>query len=151
MSEQRGFRVLLIEDDANDATFMKVATESCDKAHTVYHVVDGVEAVQYLQGETQYANRERFPLPDLIFCDLKMPRMTGLEFLAWLKAREEFCSIPRMVYSSSCDDADVTAAYQQGATAYFVKPTGLNDLTAVLGTIYKFWTHSARPLWRRET
>src|SRR4030095_9287135 len=88
----------------------------------VRFVNDGQEALDYLQGKGQYADRSRFPLPTVIFLDIKMPRLNGFEVLKWLKEQETFKRIPVAMITSSQMQEDIDRVYELGASAYLVKP-----------------------------
>src|SRR5882724_6304936 len=124
--------ILLIEDDDNDIYFVKRATEQGPAGHTVHAVHDGEEAICYLRGEGPFADRKKFPLPNIILTDLKMPRMNGFEFLSWVRKHPECRIIPVLMYSSSHLDADIREAYRLGANSYITKPRGLDELVDLL-------------------
>src|SRR2546430_845852 len=84
-------RILLVEDEDNDIFLVQRATERGGAGHRVYPVRDGEEAIHYLRGQGMYADRQKFPLPNVILSDLKMQRMDGFEFLQWLRSHPE-CS-----------------------------------------------------------
>src|SRR5215831_9692525 len=99
--------ILLAEDDKNDIFLMRRAFENAGFLNPLVVVNNGEEAVQYLQGEGQYAQRDRFPLPGLLLLDLKMPLMDGFDVLAWLRAHPQFNSLPVVVLTSSKLDSDI--------------------------------------------
>src|SRR5260370_42523426 len=84
------FTVLLAEDDPNDRRLFQLALRRNQKPIQVFEVADGMEVIQYLKGEGKFAARDKFPFPNLLILDLKMPRMTGLEVLHWLRHKPEF-------------------------------------------------------------
>jgi CheY-like chemotaxis protein len=90
-------------------------------------------------------NRTAFPFPEVIVLDLKMPRMPGLDLLAWLRDHPEFQVIPTIVMSSSKHDSDVRQAYHLGANTYFVKPSSFDMLARVIQTLHEYWALSTRP------
>lgn len=99
---------------------------------------DGQEAVDYLLGSAPFSDRSLNPLPALIVLDLKMPRLTGFDVLAWLKSRPEL-NIPAVVLSSSSYPQDIQRAIKLGAREYFIKPHSLAELTNVLQTAISHW------------
>ena len=137
--------MLLVEDDDNDIFLVRKATESGGKGHAVYAVHDWLEAIDYLKGAGSFADRNKFPVPNVVLTDLKMPKMNGFEFLEWLRANSHFSVIPIIVYSSSRIDVDVRRAYQLGANSYIAKPTNLAAMVDILGTIYSYWSHCECP------
>ncbi len=137
--------ILLIEDLENDVFFVQEATRRGGAGHTVYAVPDGQEAIRYLRGEAQYSDRQKYPLPNVILTDLKMPRMNGFEFISWVRAHPECSVIPTIVYTSSDQDRDVKEAYRLGANAYMTKPHDLNEMVDLLRTLCEFWSRCECP------
>lgn len=141
--------ILLLEDDDPDIFFVKRATEAED-GHVLHAVNDGKEAVRYLRREGKYADRRKFPLPNVILTDLKMPGMDGFAFLEWLRDNPEYSIVPVVVYSNSHLERDVREAYRLGANAYISKPSALKDMVQMLRLIYEFWSRCEIPPARRE-
>lgn len=106
-------------------------------------VCDGLEAVDYLSGKGQYADRSAHPLPALIVLDLKMPRMNGFDVLAWLAQQPDFKQIPAVVLSSSANELDINKARQLGAREYFVKPHSLDELIKIAHQMQALWLSCA--------
>jgi CheY-like chemotaxis protein len=127
--------VLYAEDDANDAFFMEIAFEELQRANSLRIVRNGKKAVEYLLGSGEFADRAQFPPPDLLLLDVKMPAMSGLEVLAWVRARPEFGHVPVVIFSSSTQDSDIDFCRANGASAYFVKPSNSDNLAALLRQI----------------
>lgn len=113
---------LYIEDSADDAFFLKRAFTSNGYPGDFLIVTDGSEGQEYLEGTGRFADRGKYPLPDLIVCDIKMPRVTGHEFVRWFRSHREFASLPIFMFSSSGLMRDMATAMERGADRYFVKP-----------------------------
>jgi CheY-like chemotaxis protein len=131
--------ILLAEDEETDVVMFRLAIRRAGMAFAVQVAHDGQEAVDYLSGQEPYTNRAEFPLPSLIVLDLKMPRLTGFDVLAWLRLRPELRSIPAVVLSSSSYPQDLEQATQLGAREYFVKPHTVDELAKVLQTATGKW------------
>jgi CheY-like chemotaxis protein len=131
--------ILVIEDDANDLFFLKRAFGTLQRSCEMQAVGDGAEAIDYLRGVDDYADRERFPLPVLILMDLKMPRVDGFEFLAWIRREPGLKMIPVVVFSSSNLPQDVRRAYDLGANSFVVKAGDHNTLPQTLNTLASYW------------
>ena len=139
------YTILLVEDDENDAELMKMAFEKNKILNPVQWVRDGLEAVGYLNGEGVYADRTKYPFPEVLLLDLKMPRMTGLELLAWISEHPDFKVIPTIIMTSSRQELDVEKAYQLGANTYMTKPCSLDELAQMVKTTHEYWAMSAKP------
>jgi CheY-like chemotaxis protein len=133
------FTVLLAEDDPNDRRLFHLALRRNKKPIQVFEVADGMEVIQYLKGEGKFGNRDKFPLPNLLILDLKMPRMTGLEVLHWLRHKPEFARLCTVMLSGSGLDKDVAEAYRLGVNSYFKKPNDFNHFIKVLNVIFDYW------------
>jgi CheY-like chemotaxis protein len=140
---------LIVEDEPSDAEFLQRAFARAGGGDRVYTVGNGQEAVAYLTGDAQN-DRERFPLPDVIITDLKMPHMNGLELLQWLHTHETWCRVPRVVLTSSTASSDVATAYAFGAAAYLVKPVEVHELRTMAKAMSDFWRLAQRPVFPRE-
>jgi CheY-like chemotaxis protein len=133
--------ILLAEDNADDVLLIRLALEKAGSAALLRVVGDGEEVVHYLQGEGAFADRAQFPIPELLLLDLSMPRMNGLEVLAWLQPRAEWMRLPVVVLSGFCDEAAIRRAYELGASAFLIKPGEFSELVAAMKHMTDFWLH----------
>jgi len=139
------YTILLVEDDENDAMLLRMAFEKNGIANPVQWVKDGLEAVSYLNGDGIYADRTKFPFPEVLLVDLKMPRMTGLELLKWISEHPQFKIIPTIVMTSSRQELDIEHAYQLGANTYMTKPISFDELAKMVKLTHEYWAMSAKP------
>lgn len=142
--------VLSAEDEESDAFILRLAFQRASIKNRLVIVCDGAEAVNYLSGNGQYADRATHPLPSLLLLDLKMPRMSGFDVLAWLAVRPEFKNLPAVVLSSSSDETDMLKARQMGACDYFVKPHELSQFVKIIQSLRSRWLGS-EPVESRTT
>jgi CheY-like chemotaxis protein len=105
---------------------------------------DGEAAVRYLKGEGEYADREQFPIPQLILLDLDLPGMNGFEVLAWLRQDPTVQHLPVVVLTSSTYSPDLTRAYQLGANSFLTKPTDFTELIREVKHMSDFWLYQRR-------
>jgi CheY-like chemotaxis protein len=131
--------ILLAEDDENDVLLLKVAFAKAGLADKLMRVKDGTEAIQYLNGEGTYAEREQFPFPCLLLLDLKMPRKNGFEVLEWIRAQPALKHLIVAVLTASKHDADVRRAYDLCANSYIVKPTTMAGLEKLATKVKEYW------------
>ena len=132
--------ILLIEDEPADAELIQRALRSGGLAHPIRVLTDGELALDYLLGRGQYADRERFPLPQLVLLDLKLPKVSGLAVLQQVKSSELVRRIPIVVLTSSTQSEDINHAYDGGANSYLVKPVRFTEFTKVAAEIKLYWT-----------
>jgi CheY-like chemotaxis protein len=137
--------ILVAEDEPTDAFILRQAFLKSGLPARLEIVRDGQEAVEYLDGEGPYADRNNYPLPRLLLLDLKMPRMTGFDVLAWLSEKPQFNELPRVVLSSSSHESDVRRALDLGALDYFIKPVSLAKLTGLLQQLHARWLSPSSP------
>jgi CheY-like chemotaxis protein len=128
-----------VEDSADDVFLLKRALKAAHVLNPVHVITDGQQAIDYLCGKDPYGEREKFPLPCLVLLDLKMPRVSGLEVLNWVKDQPSFKALPVLVLTSSAEPGDIEKAYQLGANSYFVKPSSSEKLAEVVEFIAKYW------------
>ena len=131
--------ILLVEDEENDVFFMKHAFKEVGILNPLHVAQDGKEAMDYLSGNGEYADRERFPLPYLTLLDLKLPQVMGLEVLKWMRAQPELRTLIVIILTSSGLGPDIERAYELGANAYLVKPSSPPELREIATGIKQFW------------
>jgi CheY-like chemotaxis protein len=128
--------ILLVEDDPGDAKRTMDALRDGRLRNRITHVKDGVEAMNYLWREGEYANA---PRPDLILLDLHMPRMNGQEVLAEVKKDPDLRRIPVVMMTSSEQEKDIMAAYNLHVNSYVVKPVDMEHFIGAVKSIEHFW------------
>lgn len=130
---------MLVEDDENDVFFMERALKEAQITNPVHLASDGQEAIDYLSGAGPFSDREKHPLPAIVFLDLKLPRKTGHDVLAWLRQSEEHDAVVILVLTTSAEERDIRRAYHLGAHAFLVKPPTPLQLTQLLEGVKAFW------------
>jgi CheY-like chemotaxis protein len=123
--------LLIVEDSASDLALTKHALDEAGVPLTILAARDGEQAMELLHGIDRP--------PDLILLDLNLPRKSGMEVLAELAADPELRRIPVIVLSSSAAQRDVAGAYDRNANAYLVKSLDLDEFTAAVNTLQRFW------------
>ena len=114
------YSVLLADDSEDDRLFMRLAIARNPRLTIVGEVSDGEDAISYLAGKGDFADRAQHPFPDLLLLDLKMPKKTGHEVLEWLN-RQPFDKLFVAVVSGSFLVQDVQRSMNLGAHAYYKK------------------------------
>jgi len=137
--------IMLVEDREDDIVLIKRAFKHAMIHNAVQVVRDGNEAIFYLAGEGQYANRAEYPLPDLILLDLKMPKTDGFAVLRWVREQPEFSLIRVVVLTSSDSIRDVNQAYALGANSFMVKPVEFENIVELAKVMETYWLRHDRP------
>jgi|SRR6266850_2319442 len=114
------YKVLIVDDSDDDRFLLKRALHKSLCCEVIGCAEDGQKAIDYLCGSGLYADRQRFPLPDLMLLDLKMPRVNGFEVLNWLRERTGPI-LKVIVLSSSFLPEDIARTLSMGADHYMVK------------------------------
>jgi CheY-like chemotaxis protein len=114
--------ILLVEDDEDDVFFAEMTLKQAGCTNPLHVVRDGQEAVDYLSGTGQFADRDKFPFPSLILLDLKLPYRSGLEILDWMRQEGLLTRTTIAVLTGSNEPNDLKRAYDFGANTYLVKP-----------------------------
>lgn len=131
--------ILLVEDNEDDAFFMKRALRDAGIDNPVRLVEDGQQAIDYLSGTGAFANREENPLPMIVFLDLNLPYKTGHEVLEWIRRQPQFTKLVVIVLTSSNEPVDLNRAYKNGANSYVVKPPTPEQLTDLAKSFELWW------------
>jgi CheY-like chemotaxis protein len=137
MDALRTIKLLVVEDDPAYMYLIKKAFSDRTKTTRweLTSAVDGEEATRILFAEES----GDAPLPELILLDWNLPRISGGEVLRRLKQHQKLRRIPVLIFSSSEEDDDVHAAYDDYANGYITKPAGGDKLEAIVETIEQFW------------
>jgi len=144
MKHQRNV-ILIVDDDENDRFLLERALKDAGPDVTVRTAQDGIEALAYLDGNDQFADRKRFPFPTFIFVDLKMPRMDGFAVIQHVKKHPKWAIIPALVFSGSSDLDDIKKAFLAGAAAYHVKPASPEERKKLCRLLLDYWARSEAP------
>lgn len=120
MNTQRSV-FLLVEDNEDDAFFMQRAFKDAGLTNPLHIVTNGQDAIDYIAGQNAFSNRGQFPLPHMIFLDLKMPGIDGFEVLAWIRETQK-SRVPVAVLTSSPEEIDRKRVRELGGDCYLLKP-----------------------------
>ena len=138
--------ILLVEDNEDDVFLMKHALNGAGVSNPVFVVETGQDAVDYLAGTGAYQDRSRFPLPIIVFLDLKLPLMSGHEVLAWIRAQRQLESLNVVVLTSSNEPSDVRRSYSLGANSYLIKPLTAQQLIDLAKAFNWSWMERRMPV-----
>ena len=130
-------RILLVEDNENDAELTMEALSEHNLANEVDRASDGAEALDYLYQRGAYAGRDDGNLA-VILLDLKLPKVDGLEVLRTIKSDEKLKFIPVVVLTFSQAETDILQTYDLHAHSYLTKPLLLDQVMKTIQSIEQF-------------
>lgn len=137
--------ILLVEDEENDVIFMKMTLEKGGLASALQVAEDGQQALDYLSGKGEFADRARFPVPALVFLDLKLPHVMGMDVLKWIREQPEMDTMVVIMLTSSQQGTDIRRACSLGANSYLVKPSSPAGLTEIVDLVKRYWLNLNQP------
>ena len=120
--------ILLVEDNEDDVVFTRRALKAAGVTNPVHVVTTGADAIDYLSGANAYADRAKYPLPAVVFLDLKLPLVSGHEVLSWIRGQRHLDGLAVVVLTSSNEPSDLRRSYSLGANSYLVKPLTAQQL-----------------------
>jgi two-component system response regulator len=140
--------ILLVEDDPDDAELTIHAFNSNLEMLTrkLFHVKDGVEAIEFIFGQNKFAEQGVQSNLKLIILDLKLPKLNGLEVLRAVREDPRTKMIPAVMLTSSKEKRDVIEAYELGINSYIVKPLSFDIYVKTVASIGDYWMLMNQPL-----
>jgi len=131
MTDPEAVDILLVEDNPNDA---ELTMRALKRANVDAHLIiarDGAEALEILISDR--------PKPKVIFLDLKLPKVDGIEVLRQVRMDDRTRAIPVVVLTSSQEERDITECYKLGANSYVVKPVEFDKFYRAVGDLATYW------------
>ena len=135
-TEGRPIEILLVEDNPGDVRLTREAFKEAKMRNNLQAVGDGVQAMEFLHREGEYADA---PRPDIILLDLNLPRKDGREVLAEVKQDPALRRIPVVILTTSKAEEDIAKTYDLHANCYITKPVDFDRFIEVVKTIEGFW------------
>lgn len=131
--------ILLVEDNTNDVELTLRALKKINLENKVFVVKDGEEAIEFIFATGQYATRDiNFP-PKVIFLDLKLPKINGIEVLKKVKSDEKTKMIPVVVVTSSQETQDLQECYKFGVNSFIQKPIEFDNFVKAISDAGLYW------------
>ncbi|MFA5405683.1 MAG: response regulator [Ignavibacteria bacterium] len=137
--------ILLIEDNPSDIKLTLKALQKHNLANKVTVLKDGAVALDFLFAEGEYADRNRNEIPNVIFLDLKLPLVDGIEVLRKIKSEESTKKIPVVVLTSSKESKDIDECYELGVNSYIVKPLDFEKFIESVSNLGLYWVLMNEP------
>ena len=139
MNESHTVEILLVEDNPADVELTLRALKKHNLANKVHVVTDGARALEYLFNNGSDSNQEEWNPPKVVFLDLKLPKVDGLEVLRKIKSDPKARLIPVVVLTSSQEESDIVASYQLGVNSYVVKPLDFDKFVESVAHLGLYW------------
>jgi len=121
--------ILIIDDDTDDSDFLRDAIQQISPRTNCTIVSSSDEALEGLQ-------TKQIPRPDLIFLDLNMPRINGMQCLGKLKATAGMSEVPVVIYTTSKSHEQNVESLKLGASHFVTKPSGFRQLCQVVRDVF---------------
>lgn len=131
MADPEQLDILLVEDNPNDAELTLRALKKSPLDVRLKVARDGAEAIEFLLGSG--------PRPKVVFLDLKLPKIDGIEVLRRIRADERIQSLPVVVLTSSQEERDIAECYKQGVNSYVVKPVEFDQFHKAVTDLGAYW------------
>ncbi len=139
MSENNAIEILLVEDSIQDLELTQRALKKARLANHIQIARDGVEALDYIFCRGVFASRKIEDAPMVVFLDLKLPKVDGLEVLRQIKGDPRTKRIPVVVLTSSKEQKDVVESYDLGVNSYIVKPVNFERFAQSIEDLGMYW------------
>jgi chemotaxis family two-component system response regulator Rcp1 len=133
---RKQIEVLVVEASPADTRLTEEAFKAAGLTSGFRSVTDGEDALSYVRREGKYAD---VPIPDLIFLDLSLPKISGLEVLRAIKSTPSLMHIPIVVASGTDDPEEIRAVYALNGNAFMRKPADLVQFLRFIEMCYEFW------------
>ena len=137
--------ILLVEDNAQDEMLTLRALRRANLANRIDVVRDGQQALDYLFREGEFIDREAFCLPTIVLLDISLPRLSGLEVLARLRADSRTELLPVVILTSSDEEHDRLKSYENRANSFVRKPVDFADFAETVVRLGVYWLATNEP------
>lgn len=131
--------IMLVEDNPSDVELVLRALKKNNVAGNMFVARDGAEALEYIFATGAHEHRKVDDTPRVIFLDLKLPKIDGLEVLRRIKADERTRMIPVVMLTSSREESDIVSSYQLGVNSYIVKPVDFDQFVQSIVETAMYW------------
>jgi len=121
------FYILIVDDDSDDHIFLRKAINKVIPQAIVESVYDGEEALHYLNACTA--------MPNLIFLDLNMRKLSGKETMKIIKENKNLTHVPVVILTTSRNEGEKKEMLDMGAAGFYSKPHQTNDLIGIVEEI----------------
>lgn len=137
--------ILLVEDNPQDELLTLRALHKANVSNRIDVVRDGQQALDYLFRAGEFADRDGPGLPTVVLLDIGLPRLSGLEVLAQLRADPRTALLPVVIQTSSDEEQDRLRSYEIGANSFVRKPVGFAEFAETVACLGVYWLATNEP------
>ncbi|MBN1872510.1 MAG: response regulator [Candidatus Omnitrophica bacterium] len=139
INNARPVNILLVEDNEADVKITLRAFAKSKIKSNMFVVNNGQDALDFIHHSGAYQDEGKYPRPDLVLLDIKMPKMDGFQFLEILKKDLEYSSIPVVMLTSSKTEEDIAKSFKYGAASFIQKPVSFEEFVKVVEKFNYYW------------
>lgn len=132
-------KILLVEDNADDAELTRLALDRHQLSNRVVHLTDGAQALEYLFGATGASTAPDVSDIGFVILDLKLPKVDGIQVLERIRHDPRTRAIPVVILSSSNQERDISRSFESGVNSYVVKPVQLDEYMDKVSAVGRYW------------
>ena len=136
---KKEYEIIIVEDNPEDSELMIRSLKKNNLSNNLILLEDGELALDFFFRRGKYKERKATKSNLMIFLDLKLPKVDGLEILRQLKSNKNTKKIPVVIVTSSKQDPDINTAYELGANSYVVKPVDYEKFTETIKQLGLYW------------
>jgi CheY-like chemotaxis protein len=137
--------ILLVEDNEQDELLILRALRRANVANHIDVARDGQQALDYLLRQGEFAGRASAALPAVVLLDIGLPRLSGLEVLARLRADPLTRLLPVVILTSSDEEQDRLSSYANGANSFVRKPVSFEAFAETVTRLGLYWVLTNEP------
>lgn len=137
--------ILIVEDNAQDEMLILRSLRKANVANRIDVVRDGQQALDYLFGKSEFAQRDPAELPAVVALDIGLPRLSGLEVLERLRADPRTRLLPVVILTSSDEERDRLESYENGANSFVRKPVAFTEFAETIARLGLYWLATNEP------
>ncbi len=131
--------ILQVEDDKNDVFLLERAFAHAGITNPIQVAFDGQAAIDYLSAASSFGNSQSHPLPCMVLLDLKLPKISGLEVLAWIRRQPGLKKLVVVLFSSALSAGEVERAYELGVNSFVQKPSDFRQTAEIAQLLKRWW------------
>jgi two-component system response regulator len=135
----RSGTILLVEDNPDDEMLALRALKKTETKNSVIVARDGQEALDYVFGTGKFNGRDPNETPQVIFLDIQLPKLNGLEVLKNIRNDQRTSLIPIVLLTSSDEERDMVDGYKLGANSYINKPVDFDEFIEQVKVLGRYW------------